>query len=99
MARLEAIFATDYSSYEVKKELSPASLGGTGRFRPYTYALFLNGTPKAFIMVTEHNKDILRVFRWSKEFAQANNVPFINFLTQFPNTEEYIKNRLAENIK
>ena len=99
MSRLEAAFASNYASYEVKKELSPTVLGGAGNFRPYTYALFLNGMPKAFIMVTEHNKDTFRTFRWSKEFAEVNGVPFINFLTQFPNTEEYIKKRLADNIK
>ena len=97
-ARLEKIFASDYAEYEIRKEVSPTTIGGTGNFRPYTYGMYLNGEPKAFIMITDHNKEVLRTFRWSKEEAEKNNIPFINFLTQFPNTEEYIKNRLAQNI-
>ncbi len=88
-----------YPQCTVSENVSPHTIGGEGNFRPYTYGLYLNNEPKAFIMVTDHNKEILRTFRWSKEQAEKKGIPFINFLTQFPNTEEYIKNRLSENIK
>ena len=99
MTRISNILRTEYPEYEVKNNILPYTIGGKGMFRPYTYGLYLNGEPKAFIMVTDHNKEVRRAFRWSKEEAEKNGIPFINFLTQFPNTEEYIKNRLAQYIK
>lgn len=93
------VLRTDFSMYEVKENISPTTIGGTGKFVPYTFGLYESGQPKAFIMVTDHNKEQLRTFRWSKEEAEKNGIPFINFFTQFPNKMEYVKNRLAQNIK
>ena len=93
------VLRTDFSRYEVKENVSPTTIGGTGNFIPYTFGIYENGQPKAFIMVTDHNKEQLRAFRWSKEEAEKNGIPFINFFTQFPNKTEYVKNRLSQNIK
>lgn len=99
MARLDAIIARDYSSYEIRKNVSPTTIGATDEAKNYTYGLYYGGAPKLFIMIAEHNQDALRTYRLAKNAALNNGIGYVNFLTQFPNTEEYIKNRLAENIK
>ncbi len=98
MSRLEAIFASNYAAYEVRKNVSPTTIGATDEAKNYTYGLYLNGDAKVFIMVAEHNQDALRTYRLAKNAATNNGIAYINFLTQFPNTEEYIKKRLAESI-
>jgi hypothetical protein len=35
-----------------------------------------------------------REYRWSREFAEERNIPFINFINHYPNRPEYISERL-----
>ncbi len=98
-SRLDKIFASDYSSYEIRKNVSPTTIGATEEAKNYTYGLYLNGVPKLFIMIAEHNQDALRTYRLAKSAALNNGIGYVNFLTQFPNTADYIKGRIAENIR
>lgn len=97
--KLEEIFASHFSDYEVRRDVSPTEIGGVGKFQPYTYGLYLNGEPKAFVMVTGHNQDSKREYRWSKEQAQKEGIPFINFFSHFENKETYIIDRLSRYLK
>lgn len=96
--KIEAVMAEEFPQYELRKNVSPATIGGTGRFLDYSYGVYQNGTPVLFIMLVGKATCGSRMYRWSKEQAQKAGVTLINFVEHYPNRPEYIKNRLHQYI-
>lgn len=96
--KLEYIFEKEFPQYEVKKKVSPTTLGGTGKFLDYNFGVYENGVPKLFIMIVYNNTCCTRTYRWSKEEAERAGVPMINFVCGFRNEKNYIKDRLSQYI-
>lgn len=94
--KLEAVFAKEFPQYEIRKEVSPTTIGGTGKFLDYSYGVYENGIPKLFIMVVYNNTCASRYYRWSKEAAAKAGVPMINFVYAFENKITYIIPRLHQ---
>lgn len=94
--KLRAVFKNEFSQYEIKENVSPTTIGGTGKFMPYSFGVYENGTPKLFIMVVANNTCKSRLYRWSKEEAEQNNISMINFVVNFENKIDYIINRLHQ---
>lgn len=94
--KLRAVLAREFPQYEVRQEVSPTTLGGTGRFIPYDFGVYQNGEPKLFIMVVFNNTCRQREYRWSKEEAERAGVTMINFVYCFENRIDYIINRLHQ---
>lgn len=98
-ARLEYIIATEWSGYELYKEVLAADLGAEQGARNYSYGLFLNGEPKAMIMLIDDNNHYRRsdVVK-AREACERMGVPYMNFMTYMSNRGDYISNRLRENV-
>ena len=94
--KLRTVLAKEFSQYEVREQVSPATLGGTGKFQSYDFGVYENGAPKLFIMVVYNNTCCHREYRWSKEQAEKAGVPMINFVFAFENKIDYIINRLHQ---
>lgn len=94
--KLRVILEREFPQYEVKEQVSPTTIGGTGKFRDYDFAVYENGTPKLFIMVVYSNTCASREYRWSKEEAAKAGVTMINFVYCFENKIDYIINRLHQ---
>ena len=94
--KLRAVFAKEFPQYEIKENVSPETLGGTGRFMNYSFGVYENGQPKLFIMIISSNTCASRFYRWSKEQAEKSNVTMINFVGAFENKIDYIINRLHQ---
>lgn len=94
--KLRHVLSTEFSQYEVREGVSPTTIGGTGNFLPYTFGVYENGTPRLFIMVVFGNTCASREYRWSKEEAEKNNIPMINFVYAFSNEKDYVTNRLHQ---
>lgn len=94
--KLRAVFAREFPQYEIKENVSPTTLGGTGKFMNYTFGVYENGAPKLFIMVVLNNDCVHRTYRWSKEEAERAGVTMINFVAQFENRIDYIIDRLHQ---
>lgn len=94
--KLRKILAKEFAQYEIKEQVSPTTLGGTGKFMSYDFAVYENGVAKLFIMVVYNNTCRQREYRWSKEEAAHAGVPMINFVCAFENKIEYIINRLHQ---
>lgn len=94
--KLDAVFAKEFPQYEIRKEVSPETLGGTGRFLNYSYGVYANGVPKLFIMLAGKNTCTSRYYRWSKEVAVNSGIPMINFVLSFDNKITYIIDRLHQ---
>ena len=96
MDKVKAVMQREFPQYEVREDVSPTTLGGTGRFLPYSLGIYENNVPKLFIMQVYNNTCASRYYRWSKEEAAKAGVPLINFEAQYPNRIEYIINRLHQ---
>ena len=88
------VLATDFPEYEVREDISPKTLGGTGKFMNYTLGLYKEGSPKLFIMLIGRATTRHREYRWSKEMAAKAGVEMINFIQHAPNRYWYIAERL-----
>ena len=95
-AKLMEVIAADFPQYDVYEDVSPVTLGGTGRFMNYSLGLYEGGLPKLFIMIIGKTTTRHREYRWSKEQAAKAGVPLINFIGHAPNRYWYIKERLGQ---
>ncbi len=94
--KLRAVLAKEFPQYEVREQVSPTTLGGTGKFRPYDFGIYENGAPRLFIMVVYGNTCAQREYRWSKEQAESAGVTMINFVYAFENRIDYMIDRLHQ---
>ncbi|MBQ3655733.1 MAG: hypothetical protein II956_02650 [Bacteroidales bacterium] len=94
--KLKEVLKENFSQYDVCENVSPLTLGGTGKFMNYSFGIYSNGKPKLFIMIVGRNTCRYRLYRWSKEVAEKNSIPMINFLEHFPNEIKYIRERLSK---
>lgn len=94
--KLRRVFQKEFPQYEIKEKVSPVTLGGTGKFMPYSFGVYENGAPKLFIMLVSNNTCALRTYRWSKEEAAKAGVPMINFVGAFENEIPYVIDRLHQ---
>lgn len=93
---IEEIVAQCFPQYELRRNISPTTIGGQGRFLDYSYGLYLGGVPKLFIMIVGKKTTSHRIYRWSKEEAAKRGITMINFVEHFPNRYDYVKNRIAQ---
>ena len=94
--KLDYVLKNEFPQYEIRKKVSPVTLGGTGKFMDYDLGVYENGAPKLFIMMVGPNTCSKREYRWSKEEAEKAGVPMINFVMAFSNKIDYITNRLHQ---
>ncbi len=94
--KLRKILAKEFAQYEIREQVSPTTIGGTGTFKAYDFVVYENGVAKLFIMVVYNNTCAKRDYRWSKEEAARAGVPMINFVYAFENKIDYMINRLHQ---
>lgn len=93
--RLEEVFCQEWSEYTLQRELRP----GTNGARDYSYGLYLNGVPKAMIMVIPKDRHYTKkTERLSADECRAYGVAYLDFYSHLPNEKEYISKRLKEAI-
>lgn len=94
--KIRQVLAECYPQYEVRENVSPATLGGAGKFMNYSFGVYSAGAPKLFIMLVGKTTCRTRLYRWSKEEAARNGVTMINFIEHYPNSVLYIRDRLQK---
>lgn len=99
-ARIEDIVATEWPGYELRMNIPAYDLGAEVGARDYTYGLYLDGEPKAMIIILEdpshyRRKDTLL----SHEACQVKGVFCMNLMLHLPNRRSYISERLRTNVK
>jgi len=92
--KLREVFASDFTGYEIRENVLPQTIGGTGKFMNYSFGVYSSGQPKLFIMVIGKTTCAKREYRWSKEQAEKAGVRLINFMEHEPNSVKYITQRL-----
>ncbi len=88
------VLKNDFPQYEVREDVSPTTIGGTGRFMNYSIAVYDQGAMKLAIMLIGKTTTSHREYRWSREEAEKNGIIFLNFVRHYPNRVEYIRERL-----
>lgn len=67
--------------------------------RPYDFVLYVGGKAAGAVMLGDGHCHSTKVtFLISKMFAKKLNIPYLGFYTQFPNTEDYVVNRIREGL-
>ena len=94
--KIDACLHSYFPEYDVDKDVSPRELGGNGNFMNYSYVISKAGEIKLIIMLIGKTTTAHREYRWSREFAEANNYQFINFIKHYPNAPEYVEARLRK---
>ena len=92
--RIVRILHEEFPEYTVQQNVSPREFGGTGRFMDYSIVVYDGIAVKLIIMVIGKTTASHREYRWSREFAEANGYPLINFIRHYPNNPIYISERL-----
>ncbi len=99
-ARIEDIAATEWPGYELRTNIPAYDLGAEDGARDYTYGLYLDGEPKAMIIILEdpshyRKKDTLL----AHEACQVKGVFCMNLMLHLPNRRSYISEQLRKNVK
>lgn len=98
-SRFEEIIAEEWSGYELVQDVSAYDFGAEDGARDYSYGLYYNGEPKAMIMVIRGHNDYRKKEVVKAQKACINNgIVYLNFMVYFPNSREYISERLKEEI-
>lgn len=92
--RILKTLAEEFPAYAVKENVSPATVGGTGRFMNWSIVVYEGDAPKLVMMLIGKTTKAHREYRWSREAAESRGIAFINFVEHFPNRPEYISERL-----
>lgn len=92
--RILDILAEEFPQYNVYENVSPAEMGGDGKFMDYSIIVCEGNEVKLAIMLIGKTTTSHREYRWSREFAENHGIQFINFVEHYPNHPEYIKQRL-----
>ena len=92
--RILNVLAKEFPSYSVTENVSPHTIGGTGKFMNYSIGIYSGDQPKLFIMIIGKTTATHREYRWAKEAAERAGVTMINFISFYPNKTAYISERL-----
>ena len=88
------VLSEEFGQYNVKEDVSPTTIGGTGRFMNYSLGVYDGDKPVLFIMIIGKTTTSHREYRWSKEEAEKQGITFLNFIRHYPHRKEYISERL-----
>lgn len=102
-ARIEEIIARDFPSLELRRDVPAYEIYAYAEdgAQNYTYGLYLDGQPKAMIMLLdEDNHNLYRSSKITKAKRACENacIPYMNFMLYMSNRPEYITERFKNTI-
>ncbi len=96
---IESIAAEEWSAYELRRDIPASELGAEPGARDFTYGLYLNGVPKAMIIILPkpHQYGNLDTCR-AHAACSKQGVFCMNLLPHLPNRRSYIAAKLRKNV-
>lgn len=95
-SRIEKAAAEDWPSYELRKNIPAAEVGGGTKDQGFDYGLYLDGQPKLMIMILDQyqyrNKCVQRAHKACKD----RGIGSFHLLEHLPNRKTYIAERMKE---
>lgn len=98
---IEEIIARDFPSLTIRKDVPASEMFAEAGARNYTYGLYLDGQPKAMIMLLDkdnHNLYRHSTIKKAQRACEDQRVPYMNFMLYMSNRPEYIAERFQETI-
>ncbi len=98
-ARIEDVVANEWAGYELRTNIPAYEMGAENGSRDYTYGLYLDGAPKAMIIILDTPSHYrMKDVRLSHEACRASNVFCMNLMLHLPNRRSYISEQLRNNV-
>lgn len=98
--RVEAVFAQEWSGYEVRRDIAAEEMGAPKGSHAYSYGLYLQGQPKAMVMILEGGAEYRRKsVVCAHKACEEKGVFCMNLLLHMPNRRSYISRRLKDNVR
>lgn len=98
-ARLERVFAEEWSGYEVRQNIWAYEMGAEEGSHDYSYGLYLGGQPKAMVMVLDSADGYrLKSVKLAHRACEEKGIFCLNLLPHMPNRRSYISKRLKDNV-
>lgn len=98
--RVEAVFAQEWSGYEVRRDIAAEEMGAPEGSYAYSYGLYLQGQPKAMVMILEGGAEYRRKgVVCAHKACEEKGVFCMNLLLHMPNRRSYISKRLKDNVR
>lgn len=98
-ARVEKVFSEEWSGYEVRQNVWAHEMGAEEGSNDYSYGLYLNGQPKAMVMVLDSSDGYRRKsVKLAHKACEEKGVFCMNLMPHLPNRRSYISKRLKDNV-
>ena len=98
-ARVEKVFAEEWSGYEIRQNIWAYEMGAEEGGHDYSYGLYLDGQPKAMVMVLDSADDYRKKsVKLAHRACEEKGVFCMNLLPHMPNRRSYISKRLKDNV-
>ncbi|MBR3646336.1 MAG: hypothetical protein IKN54_07940 [Lachnospiraceae bacterium] len=97
--RIEQVVVEQYSSYELRPEVSPSVFNGSSDARTISYVLYYRTEPKLGIMVLSNTNDYKKAdVLASHKVCKDAGFNCINIMSYLPSTYEYINGVIGNNL-
>ncbi len=98
--RIKNVCAYSFPEYTLKSNISASIVNADSEARDFSFMLYRDNSPKLAIMVLSgHNDYAKRDVKAAHKACRVYGINCINIMTYLPSTEEYITDRIAENIR
>lgn len=96
----DSIIEKHFASCDVKRDYAASNLDASAHpaCAPVQYMFFKNGSPcLAVVLVKTNNYKGMNVIA-TKKICEDKGIKYIRFFAEYPNEEDYVVNRIKENL-
>ncbi len=97
--KLDIIFSEEFAEYDIRCDVSAQEFFAEDGAQTYTYGMYLNGQPKAMIMILDgHNEYRKASILKAQNACIRNGIPYMNFMSYMSNHYDYVSKRLHDSV-
>lgn len=92
--RIELVVAQDWPGYELRRNISAETFGGSKYDHAFDYGLYLDGQPKLMIMILEQYQHRNKSVQNAHAACERQGVASFHLLRHLPNRKTYIEEKM-----
>lgn len=92
--RIELAAAQDWPGYELRRNISAETFGGSKYDHAFDYGLYLDGQPKLMIMILEQYQHRNKSVQNAHAACKSQGVASFHLLRHLPNRKTYIQEKM-----
>ncbi len=99
-AKFEGIIERNFADCEVKKNVPASELKADCHpaCTPVQFMFYKNGAPALAVVLVKTNNYRGRNVKGTQDICKANGINYIRFYQEYENAEDYVVNRIKENL-